>query len=36
MVDYYAGCIKDMYNSMENKVYSMKIIMELWEQSIKS
>lgn len=23
-VDYYAGCIKDMYNSMENKVYSMK------------
>ena len=23
-VDYYAVCIKDMYNSMENKVYSMK------------
>ena len=23
-VDYYAGCIKDMYNSIENKVYSMK------------
>ncbi len=23
-IDYYAGCIKDMYNSIENKVYTMK------------